>query len=109
MMFIRKYILLFFWRMAMTVHHATESLTIHHKVKDYPTWRKGYDEREKSRVAAGVTNGNVFRGAEDPSEVVIVQDVAEMGRARAWLMGEHLKTAMHEAGVIGPTRFHFSA
>jgi hypothetical protein len=65
--------------------HSTESLTIHHKVKDYPAWRKGYDEHEKSRVSAGITNGKVFRGAEDPNDVLILQDVADMGKARAWL------------------------
>ena len=48
----------------MSVQHPTENLTIHHKVMDYPTWRKGYDEHENSRVAAGITNGKVFRGAE---------------------------------------------
>ena len=86
----------------------TAYLTIHHKVRDYPTWRRGYDEHEESRVAAGITNGKVFRGAEDPNDVLIIQDVADMGKARAWLMGDDLKAAMHKAGVIGPTSFHFS-
>ncbi len=92
----------------MSVQHPTENLTIHHKVMDYPTWRKGYDEHENSRVAAGITNGKVFRGAEDPTDILILQDVADMGRARAWLIGEDLKAAMQKAGVVGSTRFHFS-
>jgi hypothetical protein len=88
--------------------HPTENLTIHHKVNDYSVWRTGYDDREKSRVAAGVTNGRFFRGAEDLNDVVILQDVADMGRARAWFTGEDLKAAMQKAGVVGPTSFHFS-
>ncbi len=92
----------------MSVQRPTENLAIHYKVKDYPTWRKAYDEHEKSCVAAGTANGEVFRGAEDPNDVLILQDVADMGRARAWLMREDLKAAMHRAGVIGPTSFHFS-
>ncbi len=92
----------------MNAQHSTENLTIHHKVKDYPTWRKGYDEHEKSRTSAGITNGKVFRGAEDPNDVLILQDVADMGRARAWLSGDDLKAAMQKAGVVGPTSFHFS-
>ncbi len=88
--------------------HPTENLTIHHQVSDYPSWRSGYDDREKSRVAAGVTNGRVFRGAEDPNDIVILQDVADMGRARAWFTGEELKFAMQKTGVVGPTSFHFS-
>ncbi len=92
----------------MSAHHPTENLTIHHKVKDYPAWRKAYDDHEKSRVAAGVTNGKVFRGAEDPNDVLILQDVADVAKARAWIGGEDLKAAMQRAGVVGPTGFHFS-
>ena len=92
----------------MSAQHPTENLTIHHNVKDYAIWRKSYDEHEMSRVAAGVTNGKVFRGAEEPNDVLILQDVADMGRARAWLMGEDLKAAMQKGGVVGPRSFHFS-
>jgi hypothetical protein len=92
----------------MNAKHTTETLTIHHKVKDYPAWRKGYDEHEKSRVAAGVTNGKVFRGAEDPNDVLILQDVADVEKARTWLDGADLKAAMQKAGVVGWPNFHFS-
>jgi hypothetical protein len=64
---------------------TTENLTIHHKVKDYATWRTGYDGHERSRLAAGLTNGRVFRSAEDPNDVVILQDVADVAKARTWV------------------------
>jgi hypothetical protein len=54
---------------------------IHLKVKDYATWRTGYDGREKSRLSAGITNGRVFRRAEDPNDLVILQDVADVPKA----------------------------
>ena len=50
----------------MNDDHQTENLTIHHKVKDYAAWRKGYDGHEKARLAAGVTNGRVFRAPKIP-------------------------------------------
>ena len=31
----------------MNTQNQTENLTIHHKVKDYAAWRKGYDDHEK--------------------------------------------------------------
>ena len=37
--------------------HANENLTIHHKVKDYATWRAGYNEHEKSRLSAVLRMG----------------------------------------------------
>ena len=57
---------------------TNENLTVHLKVKDYAIWRSGYDGREKSRVSAGITNGRVFRRAEDQNDVVILHDVADV-------------------------------
>ena len=93
----------------MNAQHSTENLTIHHKVKDYAAWRKGYDEHEKSRNSAGITNGKVFRSAEDPNDELILQDVADVAKARAWLGGDDLKAAMQKASVVGPHSVRFAA
>jgi hypothetical protein len=66
---IRNSTLFLFGVMPMNAQNQTENLTIHRKVKDYAAWRKGYDDHEKARHAAGVTNGKVFRSAEDPNDV----------------------------------------
>ena len=91
---IRNYTLFLFGVMPMNAHNQTENLTIHHKVKDYTAWRKGYDDHEKARHAAGVTNGRVFRSAEDPNDVLILQDVVRARacrskRAHQLLSGDH--------------------
>ena len=98
-----------FWSNAMNTQHSTENLSIRHKVKDYATWRKGYDEHEKSRLTAGITNGSVFRSADDPNDIVIFQDVADVAKARTWLSGEDAKTAMQKAGVIGAPNIRFAS
>ena len=64
------------------LQHTTENLTIHIKVKDYSAWRQAYDGREKSRLAAGITNGRVFRNAQDQNDMVVLQDVADVAKAR---------------------------
>ena len=89
----------------MNAQNQTENLSIHHKVKDYAAWRKGYDDHEKARHAAGITNGRVFRSAEDPNDVLILQDVADVAKARTWLGGDELKAAMTKAGVVGCPTF----
>src|SRR5262245_35227671 len=66
------------WEEAMAL------LVIHHKVRDYAAWRPIYDAHESSRSAAGITNGKVFRRAEEPNELVILFNVADVARARAW-------------------------
>ena len=83
------------------VTHANENLTVHFKVKDYATWRTGYDGGEKSRLSAGITNGRVFRNAQDPNDVVILQDVADATKARTWLASDEIKAAMEKSGVVG--------
>jgi hypothetical protein len=90
-------------------NHANENLTIHLKVKDYATWRTGYDGGEKSRLSAGITNGKVFRNAQDQNEVVILQDVADVAKARTWLGSDDLKAAMQNSGVVGTTNVRFAA
>ena len=86
-----------------------ENLTIHFKVKDFNAWRTGYDTREKNRVSAGITNGRVFRSQNDPNDVVILQDVADVAKARTWLGSPEMKTAMEKSGVLGSPSIRFAA
>jgi hypothetical protein len=106
---VQIYISIYFGGMAMNAPHATENLTIHHKVKDYATWRTGYDANEKSRQSAGITNGRVFRSAEDPNDVVVLQDVADVTKARTWFGSDDLKAVMQKSGVIGSPSIRFAA
>jgi hypothetical protein len=76
-------------------------LIVQHKVRDYALWRPAYDSHESSRTGAGITNGRVYRGAEDPNDVVIVLEAADVAKARTWTASEDLKTAMQKAGVLG--------
>ena len=89
--------------------HTNENLTLHFKVKDFKAWRTGYNGNEKSRLSAGITNGRVFHSADDPNEVVILQDVADVAKARTWLGSEDLKAAMQKSGVIGSPSIRFAA
>ena len=92
----------------MNTQHTNENLTVHFKVKDYAAWRTSYDGREKSRLSAGITNGRVFRRAEDPNDVVILQDVADVAKARTWFGSDDLKAAMQKSGVIGSPSIRFA-
>ena len=91
------------------VPNKNENMTIHLRVKDYSTWRTGYDGREKSRASAGITNGRVFRSAEDPNDLVILQDVEDVAKARAWLGSAEMKATMQKNGVMGSPIIRFAA
>jgi hypothetical protein len=94
--------------MTNATHHANENLTIHLKVKDYAAWRTAYDGHEKGRISAGITNGRVFRNAQDQNDLVILQDVADVAKARAWLSSDDLKAEMQKNGVVGSPNVRFA-
>ncbi len=71
-------------------------MLIHHRVKDYDVWRPLYDAHENSRASAGITNGRVFRKAEDPNDLVILFDAADVAKARSWTTSEDLKSTMQK-------------
>jgi hypothetical protein len=89
--------------------HTTENLTIHIKVKDYSTWRQAYDGNEKSRFSAGITNGRVFRNAQDQNDIVVLQDVADVAKARSLMNSDEMKATMQKSGVVGSPNVRFSA
>jgi hypothetical protein len=109
MMNIQIIFTIFFGGIAMNAQRTNENVTVHFKVKDYAAWRTSYDGREKSRLSAGITNGRVFRRAEDPNDVVILQDVADVAKARTWFGSDDLKAAMQKSGVIGSPSIRFAA
>jgi len=76
-------------------------MIIHHRVQDYEAWRPAYDAHEPARTSAGLSNGQVFRAAEDPNDLVILFDMADRRKAETFAASEDLKTAMQRAGVQG--------
>jgi len=86
-----------------------ENLTVHFKVKDFNAWRTSYNGHEKNRVSAGITNGKVFRSADDQNDVVILMDVADVAKARTWLGSDEMKTTMEKSGVVGSPSIRFAA
>jgi hypothetical protein len=86
-----------------------ENLTVHVKVKDFNAWRTSYNGHEKDRTSAGITNGRVFRSADDPNDVVILQDVADVAKARTWFGSPETKSAMEKSGIVGSPNIRFAA
>jgi CRISPR/Cas system CSM-associated protein Csm5 (group 7 of RAMP superfamily) len=89
--------------------NTNENLTVHFKVKDFNAWRTSYNGHEKDRVSAGITNGRVFRGADDSNDVLILQDVTDVAKARTWLGSSEMKTTMEKSGVIGSPSIRFAS
>jgi hypothetical protein len=88
---------------------TNENMTVHFKVNDFNAWRTSYNGHEKERTSAGITNGKVFRSADDPNDVLILQDVADVSKARTWLGSNDMKSVLEKSGVIGSPSIRFAA
>jgi quinol monooxygenase YgiN len=76
------------------------ALIVHHKVQDYPAWRKGFDETTLTRTRFGSTGQQVYRSPSDPNEITILTVWKDISQARTYAQSNELKEAMKNAGVI---------
>ena len=82
-------------------------MVIRHKVRNFAAWKRAYDADHPAREAAGLTNGRVYRSCDDPKEVTILHDTADVERARAFAESADLHSSMEQAGVVGMPALHF--
>jgi hypothetical protein len=63
----------------------------HFKVYDYARYRELFLKMENSRVAGGgLTNPGIFRGSEDGNDLLVLADVADAAKFRAWLIEDFM-------------------
>jgi len=74
-------------------------LLIRHKVADFATWKRRFDEHGVSRRANGSRGGRILRNAADPNEVLILLAWDDLERARLFVASDDLHEAMAESGV----------
>ena len=82
------------------------TLVVQHKVRNYSDWRPAFDGHKSRQTEAGLANGRVYRGADDPNDIVILFDVTSSSKARSFAESEDLKATMHKAGVLGAPVIH---
>lgn len=80
---------------------------IRHKVKDFQSWKTGYDAHQPKRTEAGLTEKYVLRGADDANEVVMFFEAQDLNRAKAFMASADLREKMQEVGVIDKPDIYF--
>jgi hypothetical protein len=75
-------------------------MLIRHRVGNFKDWKGGYDGHLAKRVEAGLTEKYLLHGNPDQNEVVILFEVQDIGRARAFAESPDLKKRMQEVGVV---------
>jgi hypothetical protein len=82
-------------------------LVIHTSVADYAKWRPVYDAHQPMREAAGLTNCSVRSTTDNPNDVFVACDMADVAKAKAFTRSKSLADAMRKAGVVGKPVFYF--
>jgi quinol monooxygenase YgiN len=72
-----------------------------HEVKDYNTWRKGYEADELNRKNAGFKVSGVYADVKNPNMVSVIGEFPNAAAAEAFTTSPKLKEVMEKAGVIG--------
>jgi hypothetical protein len=82
-------------------------MLIRHKVKNFTTWKAGYDAHAPKRTAAGLSEKYLLRGIQAPNEVVILFEAQDVDRAQAFAESADLRDKMQEVGVIDKPDIYF--
>jgi erythromycin esterase-like protein len=85
------------------------TLAVQLKIGDYAKWRPVFDKHKALRDKAGFTNTQIYRQADSANEILIWSDVADVAKAREALAGQEIRSAMQEAGVVGPPKINVIA
>lgn len=89
----------------LTVKRALAGVILRHSVREYDSWKKGFDAHGSARAAAGIVGHAVNRSAKDPNAVVVYLQAESLDALRAFITAPGLVEAMHAAGVVGTPEF----
>lgn len=82
-------------------------MLVRHKVRDFNEWKIGYDGHRPKREAAGLTEVQLLRNAQDPNEIVALFEARDLDDARAFATSEELKETMQKVGVVDKPDIYF--
>jgi hypothetical protein len=89
------------WRF---MEEAIMVVIVQHKVSDYDAWKPVFDEHQAVRARHGATGHQIYRGLDDPNELMIVNQFPSLEQARAFAADPSLKDAMERGGVVSEPR-----
>ncbi len=84
------------------------SMFIKLRVADYAKWKPVFDEKEALRKEHGTVGHSLHRDADDPNVIIIAFRVSDLNRAREFAASDELRSAMEQAGVLGPPEIWFA-
>jgi quinol monooxygenase YgiN len=77
------------------------ALIVRHRVANFEAWKKIFDEMEATRRQHGWIGHDLYRDANDPNLVTVVNHVRDLAGAKDYGMSPALREAMQRGGVLG--------
>jgi hypothetical protein len=74
-------------------------LSISHEIKDYASWKPGFDENGSVRTEAGIKDVFTKQDVNNENAITAFFEVSDLDKANAFLSAPELKEAMVKAGV----------
>jgi quinol monooxygenase YgiN len=80
---------------------------VRHRVNDFETWKKVFDEFADTRKASGEKAFQIYRPGEDSENLHLLFEWDNMDNARKFMESSELKAAMGRAGVAEEPHIQF--
>lgn len=77
-------------------------MLIKQKVTDLATFQRSFDRLKPKRTEAGLTDLGQFCAADEPDTIIVVLEVDDVSRAKAYWHSDVLAKGREEAKVVGP-------
>jgi hypothetical protein len=84
------------------------TMFVRHTVSNYKDWRKHYDDFNGVQKAKGVKAQPVYQAADNPNDITVTHEFANLEIAQAFAKSGELKAAMHGAHVVGAPTIWFA-
>jgi hypothetical protein len=82
---------------------------VRHQVADYAKWRQVYDDFKPTQKKLGVTAEAVYRADDNPNDVTVTHEFANLDTAQKFAASDELHAAMSQASVVGEPSIWFAS
>jgi hypothetical protein len=74
-------------------------LLIRHRAADFSSWKVAYDAHADAMAGAGLKEKELLHDINDPSQIVLLFEAADVEKAKEFSESPSLRSAMQGAGV----------
>ncbi len=82
------------------------NVTVHHKVKDFHSWKAVFDSAFMLRKDAGEESCRLYQDIDDPNDITLWMEWESVESAEKFLKSGELARQMQLAGVDGKPHIH---